>query len=162
MGNKILFFVFLVLSVTASFAQQDTVRIDSLVPIPKDTAIYFSKDFKQFKEQVGFENKPYIIFFTASWCAPCHKIKEEALTHPKIVQLLNDNYLLYMLDMENFDDMEVNEKDYHIQQLPTLLIFNPKGQLIDKAIGYYEPYYLFKKIRNQLPPYKQGKDWLQN
>jgi thioredoxin-related protein len=127
--------------------------------IKKDTLIYSQHNFENFKKKARFENKPYMVFFTASWCAPCHKLKDEVLTNDKIIKLLNDNYLVYYLDMEDFEDLDINEKYFHVQQLPTFLFFDPKGTQIDKGTGYFEGYYLFKKIRAHIPPHKQGKDW---
>lgn len=157
--KKLLSFFFSVIVLLSKSQTNDSISLDTL--IIKDTVRFESSNFESFKKRAAFENKPYIIMFTASWCAPCHRIKEEIFTHPKIINLLNQNYLTYMLDIEDFDAMEVNSKYFNVSQLPTILFFDPKGRQVDKAIGYFDGYYFFKKIRNQIPPYKRGPDWLE-
>jgi len=124
-----------------------------------DTVVFSSLDLEGFEKLARFENKPYIIFFTASWCAPCHRIKNEIFTNDKIASIANSNYLAYNLDIESFDGADANRLSYHISQLPTLLVFDPRGKQLDKAIGYFDGYYLFKKLRAHIPPSKWGKDW---
>jgi thioredoxin-related protein len=99
--------------------------------------------------------------FSASWCAPCHRIKNEIFTHPKIAQIVNENYLAYWVDIESFDGLEVNNT-FRVSQLPTLLFFDPKGNPIDKAIGYFDGYYLFKKFRAHIPPAQRNVEWEHN
>ena len=126
-----------------------------------DTVIFSDLSFKKFTEQAKFENKPYIIMFSASWCAPCHRIKNEIFTHPKIAQIVNENYLAYWVDIESFDGLEVNNT-FRVSLLPTLLFFDPKGNPIDKAIGYFDGYYLFKKFRAHIPPSQRNVEWDHN
>ena len=116
-------------------------------------------DFDAFRKQARFENKPYFIIFSASWCAPCHRIKNELFTNQQIAALANQNYLAYYLDLESFDGVEINSKRFKVSQLPTILFFDPQGKETDRAIGYFDGYYFFRKLRAHIPPSKWGKDW---
>ena len=125
-------------------------------------SVHFSHlSFGAFQKQARTQNKPYYILFTASWCAPCHRIKSEVLSNPQIYILSNDNYLAYTIDLENFDDIATNSKLFHVSQLPTILFFDPHGKQTDKAIGYFDGYYFFKKLRAHIPPSRWGSDWVE-
>lgn len=134
---------------------------DSVLALTADTVAFSNQKFFDFIKQASFENKPYLVFFNAPWCAPCHRIKQEIFTHPKIAALVNNSYLAYTIDLDNLDGAETNSRFFNVQQLPTILFFDPKGKQTDKAIGYFDGYYLFKKIRSHIPPSQRGKDWLQ-
>ena len=142
-----------------SSAQDSTAVVqDSIIAI-KDTVIFSHLDFEAFRKQARFENKPYFILFSASWCAPCHRIKNEIFTNQQIAALANENYLAYYMDLENFDAVEINSKLFKVSQLPTVIFFDPKGVETDQAIGVFDGYYFFRKLRSHIPPTKWGPDW---
>ena len=97
--------------------------------------------------------------FSAPWCAPCHRIKNEIFTNAQIVPLANQNYLAYYIDLEDFDGAEINSRFFKVSQLPTILFFDPTGHQTDQAIGFYDGYYFFRKLRAHIPPSKWGRDW---
>lgn len=152
------YFFFAIVLLSSQFcAAQDSTATAAVSPV--DSVHFSHLSFNAFQQLARFENKPYYILFTASWCAPCHRVKAEVLTHPKIYNLSNDNYLTYTLDLENFDDIELNSKLFKVSQLPTILFFDPRGKPTDKAIGFFDGYYFFKKLRAHIPPSHWGKDW---
>lgn len=130
---------------------QDSTRVDSQVQFSETS-------FIDFKKQAAFENKPYFIMFSASWCSPCKRIKKEIFTHPKIASLANEHFLVFEVDIESFDGLEINN-EFKVSQLPTILFFDPKGKLTDKATGFFDAYYFFKKLRAKIPPHLRTIDW---
>lgn len=133
---------------------QDTTAVPG-----RDTVRFVHMPYDTFSALVRFENKPYIILFTASWCVPCQRIKKEVFTNPQIASLVNDNYLAYYIDLENFDDLEVNSRLFHVEQLPTIYFFDPRSRLIDKAVGFFDAHYMWRKLREHIPPSQRGADW---
>ena len=125
----------------------------------KDSVIFSKLDYDNFKKVAQFENKPYFIMFGASWCGPCHRIKSELFTNPQIAALANSNYLAFYIDLEDFDGAEINSRYFKVSQLPTVLFFDPIGHQTDQAIGFFDGYYFFRKLRAHLPQSKWGKDW---
>lgn len=124
-----------------------------------DSKVLFSEvSFDNFKKQAAFENKPYFIMFSASWCSPCKRIKKEIFTHPKIAAIANEHFLVFEVDIESFDGLEINN-EFKVSQLPTILFFDPKGKPIDKATGFFDAYYFFKKLRAKIPPHLRTIDW---
>ena len=97
--------------------------------------------------------------FSASWCSPCQRIKNELFTNQQIATLSNQNYLAYYIDLESFDGAEINSKFFKVSQLPTIIFFDPKGIETDRAIGYFDGYYFFRKLRAHIPNDVWGKDW---
>jgi thioredoxin-related protein len=143
-----------------SFSQDTaSVAVTNSIVTVKDTVIFSHLDFEAFRRQARFENKPYFIMFSASWCAPCHRIKNEIFTNSQIAALANDNYLAYYMDLENFDAVEINSKLFKVSQLPTVIFFDPRGVETDHAIGFFDGYYFFRKLRSHIPPTRWGRDW---
>lgn len=144
----------LMLSLAVSGVAQDTTGAQA-----HDTIRFVHMQYDTFTSLVRFENKPYIILFTASWCVPCQRLKREVFTDLQIAALVNNNYLAYYIDLENFDDLEVNSKLFHVEQLPTILFFNPMGRQTDKAVGFFDAHYFWRKLREHIPPTQRGSDW---
>jgi thiol:disulfide interchange protein len=142
-----------------SSAQDSTMAAIDTPATDKDSVVFSKLDFASFQRLARFENKPYFIMFSASWCAPCQKIKSELFTNPQIATLANQNYLAFYMDLENFDDIETNSRYFKVSQLPTVLFFDPLGKQNDQAIGLYDGYYFFRKLRAHIAPSKWGPDW---
>jgi thioredoxin-related protein len=151
--------LFLILGFGLLCQAQDSSSLSGDTIAIRDTVIFSNLDFDAFKKQARFENKPYFIMFSASWCAPCHRIKTELFTNQQIAGLSNQNYLAYYMDLESFDGAEINSKLFKVSQLPTVLFFDPRGGETDRAIGYFDGYYFFRKLRAHIPPAKWGRDW---
>lgn len=149
---KYLLSIALILSLFCSYAQDSATA-------PRDTVGFWHGSFEDFRTLARFENKPYFIMFSASWCAPCQRMKKDIFTNQRIAVLSNQNYLAYYMDLENFDDVEINSKLFKVSQLPTILFFDPLGKQIDSAIGFYDGYYFFRKLRVHIPPSRWGTDW---
>ena len=142
-----------------SSAQDSSIVQNDTVSAPKDTVTFSKLDFSAFKQLAKFQNKPYFIMFSASWCSPCQRIKNELFTNQQIATFSNQNYLAYYIDLESFDGAEINSKFFKVSQLPTIIFFDPKGIETDRAIGYFDGYYFFRKLRAHIPNDVWGKDW---
>ena len=78
--------------------------------------------------KVGAE-KPKLLYFGATWCGPCVKMKK--LFKDKDVKKELDKYDFIMYDYDR--DREVAEK-YRIKFLPTM-IFKKDGKIIHRIVG---------------------------
>lgn len=97
------------------------------------------------------DSKNIILFFGASWCAPCKKLKND------ILQILNDiqakNISLCYIDVDNELNSKIVKK-YKIKFLPTQICIN-LTQIIDNNDLNNE--YLKININNRIDGYDYTK-----
>lgn len=89
------------------------------------------------KHKAGVEGKLYMIHFTANWCTPCKWMNSHTFTDDRVAQYLTDNYVPVKVNVDDFDGIVIKQKN-NVQFLPTLLIFNSKGEEVgrfEEAIG---------------------------
>ena len=82
------------------------------------------------------ENKPILCFFTAHNSAECRKLEQEFFSDKTVYEYINKNFVPVMI-IENADlpagsTEKVVQKNYGITQVPTLIVTDPDGHLIDK------------------------------
>lgn len=85
------------------------------------------------------ENKKHIFLDCyTSWCGPCKKMAKETFTDEKVGKYFNENFISVKYDMEK----EVSEefaKELAVKAYPTVVFFNWKGEILEKAVGYRLP-----------------------
>lgn len=96
-----------------------------------------SKNWKKYSKQnfeKALQDKKFIIFdFYADWCAACHELEEKTFSHPDFLSA-TQNWILFRFDATQ-DSVELQElkKKYQIVGLPTVLIFNQKGEWLKES-----------------------------
>lgn len=80
------------------------------------------------------ENKFIFVDAYAEWCGPCKRMAKEVFTENSVGSYFNKNYVNYKFDMEKGEGPKF-AKAYTVAAYPTLLFFNPSGELIHKAVG---------------------------
>lgn len=116
-----------------------------------DTVIFYKQSYDSLKADAKAKNKPYMLVFGASWCQHCKRVKNEVFTNQAVAQLLNQRFLVYYVDLESFDGLEVNN-EFNVKDLPTIKFFDAKGNEQETIKGYFENYYLFKKLKAYVVP----------
>tara|TARA_A100001015_G_C14832258_1_gene649039 strand:+ start:223 stop:768 length:546 start_codon:yes stop_codon:yes gene_type:complete len=89
-------------------------------------------------DEIIIENKDKLVllYFGASWCGPCHKLKDK-LKDEKLMSNFPELCCIY-IDIDNDEFSELCEK-YDVQSLPTQFITvlkNNSVKRLDKIIGY--------------------------
>jgi len=80
------------------------------------------------------ENKFIFVDAFADWCGPCKRMAKEVFPESSVGSFFNKNYISYKFDMEKGEGPKF-AKAYKVAAFPTLLFFNPAGELIHKAVG---------------------------
>jgi thiol-disulfide isomerase/thioredoxin len=102
-------------------------------------------DYNAAKAQAVAENKPLLLDFTGSdWCPPCMMLEREVFSKKAFLDFAEENLILVKLDFPRGKDQpaelkaqnEALAQRYQIEGFPTVMIFSPEGQLIERETGY--------------------------
>lgn len=77
------------------------------------------------------EGKPYIVFFTASWCMPWQWMEKHTLTDAELVRYTNQHYLSTKVDLDHEKGKAIQAR-LKVTAIPTILLFNAHGQLLEQ------------------------------
>ena len=71
----------------------------------RKVAVPFITSYDQALDLAQKENKPLFIFYTASWCGSCQRMKQEIFAHPYVVRALKA-YIPLQVDIDASPDRE--------------------------------------------------------
>lgn len=98
---------------------------------PPNEIYFFSGDLKEIQNRAATEGKLYILYFMAEWCMPCQYMEEYTFTDRQLSSYVNTYYLPYKVNIDDIDGFSYKQQ-YEIKVLPSFLIFNSKGELLDR------------------------------
>ena len=107
----------------------------SIVPAIENTdntVNYFQGSFDGGKSKAGVEGKLFFVEFYADWCTPCKWMDKTTFRDANVVGLLNDNYVALKMDIESSEGTNLKSQ-YAIRMLPTILIFNSQGEMVERV-----------------------------
>ncbi len=110
-----------------------------------------SLSFKPFDpaalEQARSAHRPVLLDFSADWCIPCREMEATTFVDPGVIrEAQRFERLRADLTREN----ETNEalvKRYDVRGVPTLLLLDSSGRVVDKLVGYVGPSEMRKILR---------------
>ncbi len=116
-------------------------------PIEENSSINFKKDnLEEVTNQAKKENKPYFVDFYAQWCKACFEMDHKTFRDKKLTSYVNSNYLASKLHAQSFDGISLSQQ-HNIKAYPAILIFDAKGNLMDKLIGYQTADRLLQRLK---------------
>lgn len=101
--------------------------------VPSNNEIW-SSDIELSKEIANNSNKNILVFFTGKWCSPCRIMKREVLTDSKVMKAIDDKFVRVEINIDD-PNSEALVKQYNIGATPTTIFIDPKGNVIDYAVG---------------------------
>jgi len=98
---------------------------------PNNKVNFFAGSFDHAKLKAGNEGKLFFVEFYAEWCTPCKWMDKTTFKNEMVVNQLNNNYVPLKLDIETNQGQDL-KKQYEVNILPTILIFNSQGRMIER------------------------------
>jgi thioredoxin-related protein len=103
---------------------------------PASTIVQFaSADWENSKTRAMTEGKLYFVDFDASYCATCRNMDESTYMSERLANYINKNVVAVRIDVQDFDGVMWSQQ-YEVEALPTMLIFNERGELVKRLVGY--------------------------
>ena len=100
--------------------------------LANSTPDYFEKvTVAEAMHKAGENGKLYFVDFYADWCTPCKWMDQTVFSDERIAAALKANYVPIKVNIDDLEGFEMKEK-YQIKTLPTMLIFNSKGKMVER------------------------------
>ncbi len=100
------------------------------------------------KVKAAEEGKLLFIDFYAKWCTPCKWMDETTFSDPNVIKQLDNNYVAIKVDIDDMEGFELKSR-FDVRYLPTMLIFNTDGKLVERIEETLSP----SKMHNILGNY---------
>lgn len=101
------------------------------------------KMFNSFDELLAGSDLPVLVDFYATWCGPCQMM---APILEQLNQQMKDRLRIVKIDTDKYPQLASR---YHIQALPTLVLFK-NGQPVDKIEGVKQAPELVQRLQSIL------------
>ncbi len=112
--------------------------------VAADPPEIWQKNYEAALKQAAAENKFVLIDFSGSdWCGWCIKLDKEVFSQDEFISYAKDNLIPVLVDFPRKSPLTAEQKksnealaqQYKIQGFPTVLILNPKGEVVERT-GY--------------------------
>lgn len=98
---------------------------------PTTEVVFSSVKVEAALQRAKLEGKLIFLDFSAKWCTPCKWMEETTFKDPEVIDKLKAEYIAVKVDIDEPQGAAV-KSTYDINYLPTMLILNSKGQLVEK------------------------------
>lgn len=98
---------------------------------------FFHGSWEEANEKAATENKFILVDAYTKWCGFCKLLDEKVLGDSIVASYINEHFVPVRID---FNDSlgTLMARKFRVTGYPTLLVFNPGGQLVDRYAGYGE------------------------
>lgn len=136
------------LQVQQSIADGNVKLAASTAPAPKrvKAEVLEITSVEQFDAEIKASKVPIFVDFYAPWCGPCKQIA------PRIDQAAIDLAGRVKVMKVNVDKLPLLASKYGIRAMPTALLFQPDGQILERKIGADQIMDLLAKLKNRSKP----------
>ena len=109
----------------------------------------------EIKAQAKAENKHIFVDAYTTWCGPCKWLSKKIFPQKKAGDFFNEKYVSFKLDMEKGEGLDFAKKN-KVKAYPTLVYFNPQGEMVHKTVGAYPADKLIETASDALDTDKQA------
>lgn len=126
--------------------------ISTVISFASNIKINFaSVNINDARKKAGQEGKLLFIGFHAAWCSPCKWMDQTTFRDESVAKILNDNFVSLKVDIDEIAGYELKNA-YDVKYLPTMLIFNSQGQLLDRVEETLSPRKLLSLLEKHNAP----------
>jgi len=123
--NRKYYLLFAVLLHVVSVFAQTTLRFEN-------------QDILAFQKKCQLKQQYYWVEFYTTWCGYCKKMDQATFVSPDVISLSEQYFQAFKLNAESEEGAPIAQK-YGINGFPTVLVFDPNGELIAKNAGFLPP-----------------------
>jgi YHS domain-containing protein/thiol-disulfide isomerase/thioredoxin len=106
-------------------------------------------DYEQARIDAQRQQIPLLIHFHAEWCSPCRRMDREVLNTPQLTRLLGRKVIAVKVDSDHNPRLV---KKFAIRVLPSDVIVDHRGRLLQQNTGYLSPAVYLARLTRQLGP----------
>ncbi len=96
--------------------------------------VSWAENLDSARELAASSDKDVMMFFTGTWCVPCRIMKREVIADKEVLKAINHQIIPVEIDIDNPDTAEI-VKQFNIGATPITVFTNPKGEVLDYAVG---------------------------
>ena len=104
---------------------------------PKAGILFFKGSWAELIKTAQQEGKPIFVDVYTDWCPPCKKMDKEIIPQQNVGNKYNASFINYKLDAEKGEGVAI-AKQYGVGAYPTYLYLDAKGNLLHRAIGFFD------------------------
>ena len=108
--------------------------------------LLFYTDFRQGCEAARQQNKPILLFFTATWCHYCHEMARESFTNNQVINL-SDHFVCILVDA---DAQPMLVRTYGVRGFPTIQFLSSYGAPLQQIVGKQPTNVLISQMHSAL------------
>lgn len=101
---------------------------------PKE-AVAWTTDPAAGFDRAAQDKKPVLLYFTASWCPPCQKMKSTTFASPEVAQALSDCVTIKV----DVDEHRQLAQEHNVRSIPHMKLVSADGTPIKQTGGYLAP-----------------------
>ena len=110
---------------------------------------FIDGNFAQAKEKAKLEHKMLLVKFTAKWCLPCKWMDKTVFQDSQVIEFLDDKIVGISVDVDDSEGVAL-QSEYQVKLLPTMLLFHPEGNLLDRKVSSQNSTDVTKWIADQM------------
>lgn len=123
----------------------NSIESDAQQASSNNTTNFYSGSYDDFLREARKQGKVAILDFWAAWCAPCKKMDKETFTNAELAKHLNENFLIYKVNVDTFDGMEIANR-FGVESFPTIITLNSRGRFMNELKGFLPANHLTEKL----------------